>query len=150
MEYEIKDFIGVFHNVVEGSYCEEVIQFFEKVDGMGGVYNRQRYEKTPSTRKDNDVFHTDDPCPPVVFNTMFHLMQPFVMALDNCYKIYRDKYGILEEFTPHRICHTIQMQRVRPAQGYHVWHCENSSAALANRVLVPIRSEEHTSELQSH
>ena len=65
-------------------------------------------------------------------------MRPFVDAVDAAYKVYRGKYGIVEEFAPHRIAPTIQMQRVRPGQGYHIWHCENATLALCHRVLVPI------------
>jgi hypothetical protein len=136
--HEIKDFIGIFHNVVNEDYCKEVIRFFNEVDGLGGVYNRQKNSTTPSTKKDNDIFHTDDPCAPQVFNAMFYLMRPFVDAVDVAYKTYREKYGILEELSPHRISSQIQMQRVRPGQGYHIWHCESGEFALCTRLLVPI------------
>jgi 2OG-Fe(II) oxygenase superfamily len=138
MKYEIDNFIGVFHDVVDEKYCDEVIEFFEKVDEMGGVYCRQDQEKIPTIAKDNHIFHTDDKSPPVVFHAMFRLMIPFVKACDEAYKIYRKKYGILDDFATHRVSPTIQMQRVRPTQGYHVWHCENSGLAFSGRILVPI------------
>lgn len=138
MDYEIKDFVGVFKDVVSDDYCNEVIDFFENVDGLGGVYCRQDTEKVSSVIKDNHIFHTDDKCPPVVFHSMFRLMQPFVKACDETYALYRKKYGLMEDFPPHRLSPTIQMQRVRPTQGYHVWHCENSCLAFSNRILVPI------------
>jgi|694.fasta_scaffold00600_74 hypothetical protein len=138
MKHEIKDFIGVFHDVVSEEYCKEVIEFFEHVDELGGVYSRQDQEPVSSIIKDNNIFHTDDKCPSMVFHSLFRLMKPFVKACDESYALYRKKYGIMEEFPSHRISPSIQMQRVRPTQGYHVWHCENSCLAFGHRILVPI------------
>ena len=138
MEYTIENFVGVFHNAVRPEYCEEVIEFFESVDGLGGVYSRQDGENISSSLKENDIFHTDDKMPKNIFNSSFKLMIPFVEACDEAYTLYRKKFGVLNEFPRHRISPSIQMQRVKPTQGYHVWHCENSALALSNRIMVPI------------
>ena len=73
MKHEIKDFIGVFHDVVSEEYCKEVIEFFEHVDELGGVYSRQDQESVSTVIKDNNIFHTDDKSPAVVFHSMFRL-----------------------------------------------------------------------------
>ena len=52
---------------------------------------------------------------------------------DNCYIHYRNKYSILNELHSHSI-RNVLLQKTKPGEGYHKWHCENDHTARKDRV----------------
>ena len=61
MDYEIKDFIGVFKNVFDESYCKNLVDLYETTNTLGFTKNRQACENTSKVNKDNEyVFVNKD------------------------------------------------------------------------------------------
>jgi len=51
-----------------------------------------------------------------------------------CYSLYAEKFSILKTAEMHKI-HTVKVQRTLPKEGYHVWHCEDTTRAQRDRIL---------------
>jgi len=51
------------------------------------------------------------------------------------YPKYAEKYSILGEVSEHRIL-DMKLQRTRPGEAYHVWHCEADSIERRDRLIV--------------
>jgi hypothetical protein len=52
----------------------------------------------------------------------------------HCYKEYADKYSVLSDLGNHN-SYTLKIQKTKPGQGYHVWHCEADNRERSNRLL---------------
>ena len=65
-----------------------------------------------------------------------HITSNFGDVLLCPHDIYAKEYGILEGVARHKIENTIRIQKTEPGQGYHIWHCDNSSLHIASRLMV--------------
>lgn len=55
-------------------------------------------------------------------------------VMSTCFTLYSKKY---EELKNMELRHSyFNIQRTRPAEGYHIWHCENTASLSTQRVLV--------------
>lgn len=134
----IEDFIGVFENAVSAFDCDRLIDRFEYLSDMGLTFSRQQQSGVPKIHNENEIANTDDLIDPVIARSSSPSVAPFIKAVDNCYAKYADKYGAIRSIGPHKISSCIQLQRIRPTQGYHVWHCEADQFLGASRILVPM------------
>jgi len=53
---------------------------------------------------------------------------------NTCYPKYADEYSILKTHEHHGI-YDIKIQRTQPGEGYHLWHCEDSTRRDCGRLL---------------
>jgi hypothetical protein len=133
MKEDIRDFIGVFENAIEDSWCDSVIDFYKKVEISSPdlVLNRQIHENTfPGLMKNNYIFmeqHLDTPPTQNLYNYFFSKLHPCITQYINRYYIFNDN---------NLSATTIKVQKTSPEEGYHVWHYENMSIELSTRKLV--------------
>ena len=133
MEYMIDDSgIAAFKNAFTKEYCENVIKLFEKAEANGFTYNRQVHEGWNTTLKSDESFTSIDWISNDAFDPGGKLFQETFWT--DIYPIYTEKYGCLKDMAAHHIFH-IKVQRTKPEQGYHVWHCEASNRELSNRIM---------------
>ena len=149
MEAKYNNFIGMYNNIFPEYYCHHLIEEFERVRESGHCGNRQSSEGAKKTFKQDEFYFLN------LKNHVFsdfneeNYLNIFWNGLQKCFDDYVEEYDILKD--ANLKCTSVKMQKTNPGGGYHVWHCEQGNDQSANRGLVYIlRSEEHTSELQSH
>jgi hypothetical protein len=142
-EYSIDDFIGVFPNAIPEEDCNRIIKFYDDLDKNRNpaLRNRKKDEGAVKIEKDNDfVFlhpddHAHDEIQAKLSNDIFN---NFMYIFWDCYKLYAEKYGILESLAPHQLYYDVKIQKTDPAGGYHVWHCEHGRRENGSRLLLVI------------
>lgn len=127
---------NVNKNFIEGYYmndlsiCDKLIDFFEQSDNkkigkLGpGIEDRLRKDST-----DLGLGLEDVPKHPILHAYMKHL--------GDCLELYKKKYKFCDEGIGFwRLEDGYNIQRYKPSQGYHAWHCEKSSLKTSPRHLV--------------
>ena len=126
------NFIEVYKNVFSDEYCKETIEWFKVAEEGGMTLNRQSHDNVLKITKEDLATYL--PYFPMI-HTSNKLMTEFNRVFwDNCYKQYAEKYSILSTLAEHK-SYTIKIQKTQPGQGYHIWHCEQSSRQDSNRLL---------------
>ena len=136
MKTEINDFIGIFDNVAPNEYCDLLINFFDQVQSMGQAVSRKKHEDGSSIDKDNSLYFYMGETDPLLVGQQYPQIRPFVEIIQNCYKLYVEKYGIIENLGRHLLNPDIKLQKTLPGEGYHTWHCEIDKISTARRFLL--------------
>jgi len=143
--HTINDFIGVFPDAISKENCQLLIEYFENMNSASRTINRQMNGYS-TIDKETEVYYftkdiydkveavVDDP---VVLDSTFKLCNYFTVPLWNCYNLYAERYGILSTCSRHKVI-DVKLQKTRPKQGYHVWHCENGTPLTSRRLLLVI------------
>lgn len=128
------DFIGIFDGVFPSEYCQNWINYFDKIDNAGMSYSRVQGMDRPShVNKDQAIDFNN--CSIYANDELRVECNNFNIAFwDVCYPLYAEKYSILQNAETHKI-YTIKIQKTVPGGGYHVWHAEDTSRAHRNRLL---------------
>ena len=137
--FQIKDYIGVFPNAVSKEYCERLIKWFEYIKTTGVTTDRQKHEKVKKIDKDSELYfieNTPDITDITVLETNFQILQEYNEAFIKCYDKYKAKYGILEGIGFHKLSPSVKIQKYKPSQGYHVWHCDSTNTTNCRRIIV--------------
>lgn len=140
MNYNIKDFIGVFDNVLTKDFCQASIEQFERLKSLNKTLSRAEHDNVPYTIKDNEIAFTDKQS--INDDNLYYFSrldtEHFCRIAWECYDIYAKEYGILLSLPRHIFYDHVKMQKTLPSQGYHVWHCEHSSRLRSPRLLLVI------------
>ena len=146
----VNNFIGIFPNVASKEYCERVIRRFEfvketKSGERGKVYSRQERELTSPMAKDDSTYfiggdvRDDLPFSEVddaILGSDSPLLKDFATIAWRCYDEYEKEYGILKDLKRHQLSPYVRIQKTKPSQGYHVWHCDGGGLEVCRRMLV--------------
>ena len=134
----IDDFIGVFHNVLSKEHCEELIKVYEDSVELNYAISRKDMGKEKIYQDNNLVFVgsktyvKDD----IFFDAVQPPVQQFVNLAWTYYEEYAKKYGVLTSLASHRFYDSIKIQKTKPSEGYHVWHCEHDNRQNGSRLLL--------------
>jgi len=129
MKIEILDnHIGIFYQAFDKEFCNNFIEYFKILEDLKYVHQRNNY-KTKDMTVDIIGEKYYDSSFPLNANLGNFLKKMF----DNCYIHYRNKYSILNELHSHSI-RNVLLQKTKPGEGYHKWHCENDHTARKDRV----------------
>lgn len=138
MEFEHKDFIGVYNDVFSKQWCEDVIEYYQYRDSVHKTYLREP-ENVNSMRKED----TSSSIAPINIEEL--RLSEFDMGLvdhfnkvfwGQCYEHYKNNYAIVNTLNKHAV-KGYKIQKTLPGQGYHIWHCESDGSYQFNsRVLV--------------
>jgi len=146
----LNDFIGIFPNAASKEYCDKVITRFNYLQeiqdiGRGKIWSRDEEEGVLPTLKDNatyflggvqkDQLPLDEKEELVVSHDM-PLLVEFTEIMWNCYKEYANRFGELQVLAEHNIACSVRIQKYKPSQGYHMWHCDATGVEINRRVLV--------------
>ena len=137
MESKIDNFIGIFDNVITHEECDNLISLYEESERLN--YTIARRDTGYSQQQvDNKLVVVNKPNleKSVLFNQQQIHVQKFVEATFKCYFEYAKKYGVLESVAKHRFYDDIKIQKTKPSEGYHVWHCEHGSRTVGSRLLL--------------
>jgi len=135
MNVNISDFIAEYPEFMSKEFCADVISRFKDADKNGYTQTRATAEKASGVDKaDTQLYAADSIDIDLVHHQNMEFLQKFWAE---AYPAYVEKYGILNNLDEHRIYHA-KLQRTRPSEGYHVWHCEDSTRQYATRVMAYI------------
>ena len=148
----IENFMGVYPNAVSKEYCEKVIGRFDYIQETQGyaseenpegkIWTRQGSEHISTIQKENDTYflggnssHLQPMEDDMLMYTDMPLLREFWHAIGNCYKKYAVKYGGLDSIHVHKMSPQVRIQKYKPSQGYHVWHCEADNVLSSHRII---------------
>jgi hypothetical protein len=134
-DYSIDNFIGVFDGCFSKDICEFLVNYFEKCVKAGVTSSRQEYHKGhPKHFIDDESFTFHNQSFNVLPELRFKSSEFENVFWENCYKLYVEKYSIINTFDPHKV-YTTKIQRTEIGQGYHVWHNDDGARANNSRIL---------------
>jgi hypothetical protein len=135
MNEKYEQFIGIYEDAFSKEYCDNVINFFNKMEKAGYSINRQQNNDSKKIQKDDlTVYIRHEPAISLLENS--NLQSHFNDVLwGKCYLAYADKFSILRDLDSHN-SYSFKIQKTEPGQGFHVWHCESWSRASCHRLLV--------------
>lgn len=131
----MQNFIEIYDNAVTDSYCNKVINYFEKLDQEGHILSRQEHEGVPKIAKDTSNYFSDSI---MAFERTSNIFHEFCTSLQSCYYQYNNKYGIVSSLGKHAISESIKIQKTNPSEGYHVWHCESANILSGRRLMLAV------------
>ncbi|CAF34290.2 2OG-Fe(II) oxygenase [Synechococcus phage S-PM2] len=144
---DFTDFIGVWEKFVPGSFCDQVVQWFDTLvargtcavhnDELAEIYGENDQEGFDAysirgemmygsnmNRKDYSVLVN------YVNEKLSYQINQF---LKSCMLHYINEFGQLKNVS--MFSSDIKMQMTEPGGGYHAWHYENSASTHAQREL---------------
>lgn len=131
VDFEIKNFVGIFKNAYTKEFCEKVISHYESMVASG--YGQTRFQSSgdPKTRRDDTQLFADDINYIPLREATNHFNR---LYWDNFYPIYMQEYAVLKD-AGHHSNYAFKVQKTKVGGGYHVWHFESSSREMSNRIL---------------
>ena len=133
--------MGIFPNAASKEYCEKVIDHFNWIQktrgyGQGGILTRQEHEGVSPIQKDSDMYFFETEPDLIVLDASTAILQEYNEITWKCYTKLKEKYGFLGDLGVHKMSPSIKIQKYKPSQGYHVWHCDASTIANSRRMMV--------------
>ena len=129
IEFQLDGFVGIFDNVFEDDFIDELIKFFEKKDVLG--------LQDETTQADRDMtelhfadFMTIQSVPPM-FSQHF-----FGRLWEQIYPQYTKKFAILSALKVQG--EGLKMKRIKPGGGFHSWHCEGMGETPRRRIVAQL------------
>ena len=137
----IKDFIGIFPNVVSKEYCENVIDHFNWIQktrgyGEGSIRSRLEHEGVPPIVKESDMYFLENEPNLIVAENNVTILQEYIETTWECYNKLKEKYVGLGDLGLHKMGYSVKIQKYKPSQGYHVWHCDSDGMQTSLRLIV--------------
>jgi len=143
METAIENYIGIFSNAFTKEYCEKVIKWFEQNNKRENTISRQELEGVPKSDKDSQMyfFSGDKSGKGGSLDSMTMECNSAILAEYNeicwqCYDKLKQKYGFMDNLGFHKMSSSVKIQKYKPSQGYHAWHCDNGNMLSSRRMMV--------------
>ena len=124
------DFIEVYEGAFSDEICDTIVRYFEYQKRNGHVLGRK--EATGACRlniSDTSAF-IPEPYTLVHDNVVIDAFNSFFV---DSFNKYFDKYSL--EVLGELSNHLIKVQKTKPKEGYHTWHCEQGAMEVANRII---------------
>jgi len=137
-QYTIEDFIGIFPNVVSPQTCEKLIEHYEYIEKLGHSGSRRSTEGTRFIDKDNQTYFLKADGESAISDLDHYFTEEFVSAFWRCFDPYQQKYGVIESLGKVGFTGKFKVQKNKPGEGYHVWHCEQGDLLSSSRLLLVI------------
>ena len=144
---KFEDFIGIFENTLSPKLCETFVEWFEWCSTnrftTGSTLTGKPTESDDgeaSIMREDEALHFPGSSPAdKTISSVYHRSLPYALCndyyqnLQRCFLAYSQKYHIqymnLQSYS-------FKIHKVKPGQGYHIWHYESASHDNQNRVLV--------------
>ena len=131
--FEKDGFIGIFDNVFEEEYIEQLISFFNDQDNLKFV--EQTKNRTKKHDRDMDELYLADPMTiahvPAMFSQHF-----FGKFWNEIYPIYKKEFSILAEYEMQG--EGLKMKKIKPGGGFHNWHFESEGNSSHRKLVVQL------------
>lgn len=125
LNYDFKDFIGIYENAFTKNECEDMINLFEIFDKKKLTHRRVSEEADSRVLfYKNDTFcYVEDQ----------KIIEPFSQRFWTLfYPIYTNQYTVLKLLQVKLV--DFKVQKTSLTEGYHLWHHEHGSGKNANRI----------------
>ena len=128
------NFIEVYNNVFDDTFCNTIIKEMDFAEKSGFASSRRINDGAePLHKQDTTYFAPEE-------GRIEHCSSGISVELNNklwevAYKNYREKYNIISSLGPHN-SYVMKVQKTKPGEGYHIWHCEADDRESSTRVLV--------------
>jgi len=132
MKADIKDFIGVFDDVIDPDFCGYAINIFESVNNADAYVDRQSAEGVSKLHKEDLSLTLEQFVNSTHFNSIYYPVLDTIWK--ECYPKYVEKYSALEMANISNIFN-MKIQKTEVGGGYHIWHYETSDVKCTDRVL---------------
>ena len=134
----IDNFIGVFNNSLTKEHCNDLIQIYEDSEKLNYTISRKDMGKDQIKQDNNLVFINDKKFikDEIFFDEARPSIHQFTEVAWFSYAQYAKEYGILNSMTSHRFYDSVKIQKTRPKEGYHEWHCEHDGRLVGSRLLL--------------
>ena len=131
VDYEIKNFVGIFHNAFSKEYCDAVIKQYEDMAASGHGKTRFASENASRTWKDDTQVFADD----IDYIPLRRATKEFnELFWTKYFPIYEQEFSSLKESGRHTN-YSFKIQKTKVGGGYHVWHYESSDRENSQRLL---------------
>jgi hypothetical protein len=131
MNVENENFVGVYDGVFSPEFCDKIIDHYEWCAKNNRTWSR---EDSGTIKKDNSCLLNSTHSIDFPSEKISFLIDEFNAGFwDICYKDYSQTYSVLNDHDNHTIF-TYKVQKTLPAEGYHLWHCENGEKVFRNRI----------------
>lgn len=131
MQHTFDGFVGVFPNLFDKKYCQDVINFFETMSSTGCVKNRRVSEDAQKTVKDDEQLFSQEHLHQI---PLMQFQKHFNEKFWSAYNVYAENFDVLKT-SGHHNNYAFKIQKTKIGGGYHVWHYESCSRDLSNRLL---------------
>lgn len=135
-DYTIEDFIGIFDCDID---VDPFIEYFKFSQEMKLSFDRRGFQNQKGTelkRKDTNVvlgahatetvrYTSGEDAFSLSTKMNFKMCTDFNSIIGECFNKYVDKYEAVK--THNLASFYINVQRTKPGEGYHSWHCETSA-----------------------
>ena len=126
----MSDFIRIFPNVADKEYCDKIIDQFNDLQETQAIVTRQENERDDASLRialwEEQIIDAF---------TARSIVNRFGEMIRNCYTSYAEKYGILSTLNRHRLSPILKIQKTKPSQGYHQWHCEAGDIHACRKII---------------
>ena len=130
-----ENFIGIYDNVLTQSECQEMIRYYDEMDGLDLVIDHKKYGedgKPGHKRKDSTVFMFEEDV--FYLNRTHHTLVKFLPKFWASYNEYIAEYSILKIAAKHGI-RSIRAQKTPVGGGFHEWHFETDTHEVSSRII---------------
>jgi hypothetical protein len=134
---QIENFIGIYDNYFSEEFCDNLITHFEWNQKTNRSYLRPEMESIKSDESTNLNPNTIQEINFMTPNISAYIGEFNDVFWNECYADYMKNYSVLTSYEPHTI-YTYKIQKTLPGGGYHVWHSEDGSKQMSQRVGVYI------------
>jgi len=130
-----ENFVMYYDNFFTVEECNTAISSFNKFDSLGFTYSRNHRTTRNHHIDDKQLFSNTVAESASIDIQEFNIASYFLNKFwETAYKEYTSKYSILIDFPNHTV-RSLKIQKTNIGEGYHVWHCEDSSFYASRRVL---------------
>jgi hypothetical protein len=136
-QVSIDNFIGVYDNYFSDEFCDNLITHFEWSQRTNKTYLRPEAE---SVKNDESVCLNPGNIQEINFtwpNIQGYMDEFNHVFWNECYTDYLGRFSVLANYDGHTV-YTYKVQKTLPGGGYHIWHSEDGSKQMAQRVGVYI------------
>ena len=117
----IQNFMGVYDNYITEQECNKAIELFEQQDKLRSTLNRQIFEQTPVSRKQDQQFFAGGSN----IKIWHEELKVLIANVDIAFKHYAENTGVCSYVGSDLLYTALKIQKTLPTEGYHVWHIEH-------------------------
>lgn len=146
MQEEYNQFIGIYRNVFNKSFCDSLIEFFNEYQENNVTHGEVGIKDNHVDPSNTVVWDSDDQYGGPLYRRDYDLNLDAIKnqnwynkindKIFDCLELYKGKYfGLMQNELNDYTIPYVKMQKTYPQGGYHIWHSEVGSISDVSRVM---------------
>ena len=131
---DIRDFIGIFDTNFD---CKSIIDIFENISDLNKTIVRNFARDGKDTEDETYCCHCHPSITDIKYAENYQLdvsvLKKYNELMSYCFQVYADTYTQLKKIPAFQF--SVNIQKTKPKQGYHTFHCEHGSILSSGRHL---------------